>query len=147
MAKDTLLIPLYCSIVFVHGLRGHPYDTWTATATSTGNTSYKNDDRRTSRPPSRVRSLFRSSTPTPTSTQQERVFWPRDYLAEDIPHARVWTYGYDADVIAGLFRASGKDSVSQHGRNLAIRLERELEDENPLIFIAHSLGGILVKDV
>lgn len=85
-----------------------------------------------------MKSIFNSSSPNPknhsaqigTSTQQQQqVFWPQDYLAEDIAQARVWTYGYAADVIGGLFRASGKDSVSQHGRNLAVRLEREVDDE------------------
>lgn len=28
---------------------------------------------------------------------RHRVFWPEDYLTEDIPEARVWTYGYNAD--------------------------------------------------
>ena len=118
--------------VFVHGLRGHPYKTWTG--------SHYRDHQHTVDASSRlqhVRSLFGSSTPRAegrsahdsTSTQQEEVFWPQDYLAEDVPQARVWTCGYDADVIGGLFRASSKDSVSQHGRNLAIRLEREVEDE------------------
>ncbi|KAL9613882.1 MAG: hypothetical protein Q9167_001619 [Letrouitia subvulpina] len=48
---------------------------------------------------------------------------------DDIALSRVWTYGYDADVIGGLFRASGKDIVSQHGWNLAVRLEREVDNE------------------
>jgi len=84
-----------------------------------------------------LKSIFKSSSPNPeshsaqngTSTRQQQVFWPQDYLAEDIAQARVWTYGYNADVIGGLFRASGKDSVSQHGRNLTVRLEREVDNE------------------
>ncbi|KAK3326590.1 hypothetical protein B0H66DRAFT_165615 [Apodospora peruviana] len=38
-----------------------------------------------------------------------KVFWPRDYLVPDIPEARVWTYGYNADVIGGMFQASNKN--------------------------------------
>jgi hypothetical protein len=48
-------------------------------------------------------------------------------LAHDIPEARVWTYGYNADVI-GVFQANNKNSVSQHGRDLAVKLEREIEN-------------------
>jgi hypothetical protein len=40
----------------------------------------------------------------------------------------VWTYGYNADVI-GIFQTNNKNSVSQHGRDLAIRLDREVENE------------------
>jgi len=57
-----------------------------------------------------------------------KVFWPEEYLASDIPQAIVWTYGYNADVIGGLFQANNKNSISQHGRDLSVRLEREIEN-------------------
>lgn len=66
----------------------------------------------------------RTSPPSPSCT----VYWPEEYLAPDIPRARVWTYGYDADVIGGLFQANNKNSISQHGRDLSVRLEREIDD-------------------
>ncbi|RYP18020.1 hypothetical protein DL767_009912 [Monosporascus sp. MG133] len=78
------------------------------------------------------------------------VFWPRDYLTEDIPEARVWTYGYNADVVRGMFQADNQNSVSQHGQDLATHFKRDIENEGfqePTIFVAHSLGGIIVKDV
>lgn len=58
-----------------------------------------------------------------------KVFWPNEYLIQDIPEARIWTYGYNADVIGGLFQADNQNSVSQHGRDLAVRVEREIENE------------------
>ncbi|KAI0179599.1 hypothetical protein GGR52DRAFT_579405 [Hypoxylon sp. FL1284] len=109
------------NIIFVHGLRGHPQKTWEATS---------NSDRA-------------------ASPGRRKVFWPRDYLVEDLPEANVWTYGYNADVIGGLFQADNQNSVSQHGRDLAVKIERDLEKEGfrgPIIFVAHSLGGIVVKD-
>ncbi|RYO74827.1 hypothetical protein DL764_010710 [Monosporascus ibericus] len=78
------------------------------------------------------------------------VFWPRDYLTEDIPEARVWTYGYNADVVRGMFQADNQNSVSQHGQDLATHFKRDIENEGfqePTIFVAHSLGGIIVKDI
>lgn len=59
----------------------------------------------------------------------ETLFWLEEFLTVDIPEARVWTYGYNADVIGGLFQANNKNSVSQHGRDLAVKLEREIENE------------------
>jgi hypothetical protein len=91
------------------------------------------------------------------------VFWPEEYLVPDLPRARIWTYGYNADVVGGLFQANNKNSVSQHGRDLAVKLDREIDNEvynlfmlraslttilqDPVIFVVHSLGGIIVKDV
>ncbi|KAL9123952.1 MAG: hypothetical protein Q9217_006671 [Psora testacea] len=120
------------SIVLVHGLRGHPFETWAS--------SQQADDERAVGPSSRrqhIRSFFKSSTSPSesystqkgTSSQQQQVFWPKDYLTKDIPQARVWTYGYNADVISGLFQANNKNSVSGHGRDLQVRLEREIDEK------------------
>ncbi|KAL8699698.1 MAG: hypothetical protein Q9201_005860 [Fulgogasparrea decipioides] len=91
-----------------------------------------------------------NSTQKDISSRQQEVFWPKDYLAKEICEARVWTYGYNADVIGELFQANNKNNVSGHGRDLAVRLERDIENENndqdPIVFLAHSLGGIVVKD-
>lgn len=56
------------------------------------------------------------------------VFWPEQYLVSDIPQASVWTYGYNADVIGGLFQANNKNSISQHGQDLSVRLERDIDN-------------------
>jgi len=78
-----------------------------------------------------------ASVSVPTSiadsvTNEERpkkLFWPDEYLTQDISEARVWTYGYNADAIGGLFEANNKNSVSQHGRDFAARFEREIQNE------------------
>jgi hypothetical protein len=125
------------SIVFVHGLRGHPRGTWEATASE----SHSNSD--TTKKPKGFRSLFKrrvvrspatdteqahapSSTPASSSPSSSTIFWPEEYLALDVPQARVWTYGYNADVIQSLFQANNKNSISQHGQDLSVRLEREI---------------------
>ena len=64
-----------------------------------------------------------ASSPPPAT-----VFWPEAYLAADIPQACVWTYGYNADVIGGIFQTNNKNSISQHGRDLSVRLEREIDN-------------------
>jgi hypothetical protein len=58
----------------------------------------------------------------------QKLFWLEEFLTHDIPEARVWTYGYNADVI-GAFQANNKNSVSQHGRDFAVKLEREIENK------------------
>ncbi|KAI3343365.1 hypothetical protein F4824DRAFT_493613 [Ustulina deusta] len=125
------------NIVFVHGLRGHPQTTWE-------HRHIEANERTAETPRKRHRfcAIFRphhiASTHASVNENsiENNVFWPRDYLLEDVSEAEVWTYGYNADVIGGLFQANNQNSVSQHGRDLAV----------PIVFVAHSLGGIIVKD-
>ncbi|KAF2730991.1 hypothetical protein EJ04DRAFT_536922 [Polyplosphaeria fusca] len=115
------------NVIFVHGLRGHPEGTWsTALAASSDNTTPK--ERKS------LNSLFKRKaviTEQAPASSPAQVFWPKQYLAPDIPQASIWTYGYNAGVIGGLFQANNKNSISQHGRDLSI---------------VHSLGGIILKD-
>ena len=74
------------------------------------------------------------------------VYRPGDLWPRAFPNANIYTYGYDADVIKMAFPAAGKNSISEHGQNFMVELERHLDSQNPIIFIAHSLGGIVVKD-
>ncbi|KAF7506253.1 hypothetical protein GJ744_012061 [Endocarpon pusillum] len=151
----------YLNVVFVHGLRGHPRGTWetTAGAGASGSNGGSNSTKKSKG----LRSLFkrrgdrslpadteqaqdRCSSPAPSSPSASTVFWPEEYLAQDIPQALMWTYGYNADVIGGLFQANNKNSISQHGRDLSVRLEREIDNKKPLAFVVHSLSGIILKD-
>ncbi|RDW59198.1 hypothetical protein BP5796_12122 [Coleophoma crateriformis] len=137
----------HLNIIFVHGLGGHPRGTWSHRL-STSTTS-RNED---SRAPNK--SFFKLKKSKKEKNNQEQtstsipaeVFWPEEYLVPDLPQARIWTYGYNADVIGGFFQANNQNSVSQHGRDLATKLDREIDNEDPIVFVAHSLGGIIVKD-
>lgn len=124
--------------MFIHGLRGHPRRTWEAAAGASYNIEalekpkgFKSlfKRRTVASPSTRIEQSQASSTLSSSSSLlSSNVFWPEDYLASDIPQARVWTYGYDADVIGGLFQANNKNSISQHGQDLSVKLEREIED-------------------
>lgn len=41
----------------------------------------------------------------------------------------MWTYGYNADVIGSWFEANNQNSVSHHGRDLSVKLVREIENK------------------
>ncbi|KAF2010990.1 hypothetical protein BU24DRAFT_377777, partial [Aaosphaeria arxii CBS 175.79] len=143
-------------IVFIHGLLGHPQGTWEMAAGASHGSSDE------TKKPKGLRSFFKSRKDRSSTTDTGKaagpassvglsrplptVFWPKEYLAVDIPEARVWTYGYNADVIGDLFQANNKNSISQHGRDLSVHLEREIDNGKPLVFIAYSLGGIVLKD-
>lgn len=76
------------------------------------------------------------------------ILWPKDLLPQDLPNARIITWGYNANVapISGL---SSQNSLHGHARNLLLHLERLREEDyersRPVVFIGHSLGGLVVK--
>lgn len=67
----------------------------------------------------------------------------KDFLPRDIPYARVLLYSYNANVILH----PSTIGVTEQAVNLLERLRQERVDapNRPLIFICHSLGGIVVK--
>jgi len=88
---------------------------------------------------------FRSWT-----TDQTEKCWLKDngLLPSNLKQARILTFGYNAAVTAFLGKTSS-DRILQHAQTLIAELvaDRELEDaaQRPIIFVCHSLGGIIVK--
>ncbi|KAI1362244.1 ribonuclease-like protein p/mrp subunit [Xylaria arbuscula] len=84
------------------------------------------------------------------STKNGNIFWLADHdmLPRDVKNARVMTYRYPATV-AALLGGTSSDRILQHAQTMVAELvaDRELEHatERPIIFICHSLGGIIVK--
>lgn len=78
------------------------------------------------------------------------VCWPRDLLNLDVPEARILTWGYDSSVARTLEFAS-QSSLFGHAENLLTDLVNKRrgasEKTRPIIFVGHSLGGLVVKQV
>ena len=112
-------------IVFVHGINGHPYGTWTS--------------------------------------ENDRTFWPAELLPPFIEEAkaRVLVYGYDADTndlalipndkpkSSMSYNEASQDRIHNHAEHLIATLcaNRRVRHatHHPIVFVAHSLGGIVVK--
>ncbi|KAF8528200.1 hypothetical protein BU17DRAFT_38655, partial [Hysterangium stoloniferum] len=96
-------------VVFVHGLDGHPIDSWTAA---------------------------------------NGICWPRDLLPTLIPRARVLSYGYDART-RGPRSTLAEQLLEDYAIDLIVRLAmhrlRTETTERPIIFVVHSMGGIILK--
>lgn len=97
-------------IITVHGLAGHPQNTWTN-----------------------------------FSTQH---YWPSKSLPEDIPKSRIMAFGYSTS--NSPFHKSTaiiSDIAKQLLSHLINKRNSEAQERRPIIFVAHSLGGIVIKEV
>jgi hypothetical protein len=118
------------SIIAVHGLNGHAYGTWTCCEDSRANIE---------------------------------PMWLRDFLPNQLPSARILVYGYNSAVMGP---NSGVSGVRDFALDLLQRITDNRVEEKvrrsayfgpatdclqdptrPIIFICHSLGGIVVKQV
>lgn len=103
------------SIVAVHGLGGEGFRTW-------------------------ITQDPRSSSGRPRS-------WLEDLLGQDVPNARILTYGYVTDgvnyryLVRNVLYGRALDLVQELGAQRA----RDGTSKRPIFFIAHSLGGWIVK--
>ena len=80
--------------------------------------------------------------------QRKAVFWPKDLLKEDFPKARIMTFGYNTRITQA-YHPVHQGNIFSDARDLLYNLEAKRRNaaERDLAFIAHSLGGILVKEV
>lgn len=122
--------PPQATIIFVHGLGGHPVKTW----------SFQRD-------PNFVRPLH---THTHTVCQVLLVltshyqFWPQEWLPYEngLMKVRICTFGYAADF------ATTKESnvtVLDFSKKLNLEILTAPVTDAPIIFVAHSMGGLVVK--
>lgn len=156
----------------VHGLKGHPYKTWRFTPSSKTADKQPPLPRQQGPKPQHSKRLqlrhsimsWMKEPSTKDSNDSEStlsvpgtaldppalgtsVFWPADLLPEVCENARILTFGYDTKVTKYTSGPTNMNSILSHGKDFLFSLERHVVPGRPLIFIAHSLGGILVKEV
>jgi protein SERAC1 len=74
--------------------------------------------------------------------------WPQSLLAPKLERARILTYGYDAYIVQKSVASSNR--LIDHATNLLNHLTTNRAINNassrPIIFVAHSLGGLVCKE-
>src|ERR1700730_13104132 len=101
------------SVIFVHGLGGHAYDTW----------------RRATR---------RREAP------EDVTFWPL-WLAEDVDGISVYTMAYEGP--ASNWLGTSLPLQDRAVNVLEVLLSEPGLKSGPIVFICHSLGGLIVKQI
>ncbi|ODA75958.1 hypothetical protein RJ55_08599 [Drechmeria coniospora] len=93
-----------------------------------------------------------NGSPDKTWTASNGTFWPVDLLPSALrgTPANVLVYGYNADVYSRRYDRSASDNfIHQHAQTLVTSLTLFRKSEgtfrNPIVWVCHSLGGILTK--
>ncbi|OCK73474.1 hypothetical protein K432DRAFT_340248, partial [Lepidopterella palustris CBS 459.81] len=133
------------NIILVHDLGGHPKTTWSYSFPQHQSQEKKHRYFRSILASRHSGNKLVSSAEDEAKPGHPGVFWPEEFLPHDLPNARIWTYGYDADGIGELLQNTDQGGFLQ-GQTLVASLEKHVDDEIPIAFIAHGLGGIIVKD-
>lgn len=74
-----------------------------------------------------------------------KSFWPR-WLAEKFANCRVSSFGYDSQKLAGFLKGGGA-SLHDIALALADALTNRENQSSRTLFICHSLGGLIVKQM
>lgn len=73
---------------------------------------------------------------------KDHFFWP-EALGRDLPHCAIWSLGYAAG-FGHWFSEEGM-AIEDKAANLALKLSNGSFGDRPLVFVAYSMGGLVVK--
>lgn len=76
---------------------------------------------------------------------QQKNFWPK-WLATNFPNCRVFSFGFDSNKLVGFFTGEGASLQDLASSLVDALLSREKSAPGTL-FICHSLGGLIVKQM
>ncbi|PWA27712.1 hypothetical protein CCH79_00000400, partial [Gambusia affinis] len=117
--------PSKADVLFIHGILGAAFKTW--------------------------RQKDRSTLEKEREAESEDDYtecWPKSWLAADCPNLRVLSVEYDShlsDWMANCPADNQRKSLAYRSRELLNKLKLAGVGERPLVWVAHSMGGLLVK--
>ncbi|PMD64586.1 uncharacterized protein K444DRAFT_583031 [Hyaloscypha bicolor E] len=82
-----------------------------------------------------------------TSKPSHETFWPAEFLLAAFPCTRILTWGYDSKVTLFFSGSVDQGSYYSHTKDLLYDVnDIRATNSRPIVWIAHSLGGIIVKE-
>ncbi|KAL5982412.1 hypothetical protein ACLOJK_016483 [Asimina triloba] len=132
--QKSVVPPL--DIVFVHGLRGGPFKTWRIADSKSSTTSKSG----------LVENIDQEAG-------KQGTCWPREWLAADFPHARLFAVKYKTNLTRWsgaslpLQPVSFLENAQEVSSNLLKKLVAAGIGDRPVVFVTHSMGGLVVKQM
>ncbi|XP_068198497.1 protein SERAC1 [Antennarius striatus] len=117
--------PINADVLFIHGILGAAFKTW----------------RQKDRP-------MLEEEKDVEGRDNYAECWPKSWLAADCPHLRVLSVEYDShlsDWMAKCPVENQRKSLAHRSQELLKKLKLAGVGERPLVWVAHSMGGLLVK--
>ena len=76
------------------------------------------------------------------------LHWPSELLKQDLPDARIMSFGYNADIV-NLWNPKSHSPLTGHAENMVGALVRKRErtdtEDRKILFVGHSLGGLVIE--
>ncbi|XP_033632514.1 protein SERAC1-like isoform X1 [Asterias rubens] len=126
---------LEADVVFVHGLLGGAFKTW----------RQKDPEAKTSKGP-----IKEEEEEVEVHNDEATECWPKTWLAKDCPHMRIITISYDTHMSEWSAKCpfqSEKRSLANRSAEIANKLHEAGVGQRPIIWVSHSMGGLLVKQM
>ncbi|XP_076612968.1 protein SERAC1 isoform X2 [Chaetodon auriga] len=117
--------PIKADVLFIHGILGAAFKTW------------RQKDR-----------VMLEEARGAESTDDYTECWPKSWLAADCPNLRVLSVEYDShlsDWMAKCPAENQRKSLAYRSQELLKKLKLAGVGERPVVWVAHSMGGLLVK--
>uniref|UniRef100_A0A8D0FZ27 Protein SERAC1 n=1 Tax=Sphenodon punctatus TaxID=8508 RepID=A0A8D0FZ27_SPHPU len=119
--------PIQADVLFVHGLLGAAFKTW------------------------RQQDINQQIDEKATDTEEDySECWPKTWLASDCPGLRIISVEYDthlSDWKAKCPAENFRKSIAYRSNELLNKLKAAGVGDRPLVWVSHSMGGLLVKKI